>query len=449
LHIPPISSAIVEDNADICRQEVDIIGRLGALFAKTQSTEQLMAKPIKIDKFRRLFVDDDEFAVIDARAPSEFAAGHLLAASNLPLQRLEAVAAALIPQSDTLCVLCDADGGEAAAAAEWLEAAGYSEVAILQGGIEAWRESGGAIFSGVSVPGKAFGEFIEKECLPPVMTAAELHARQQAGERILLIDARTAEEHASYCIPGAVLCPGGDLIYRALPAIEEGTDIVIHCGGRTRSIIGAQTLIDAGCERVYALENGTMGWQFEGLELERGNHNSLPPPDSASLMPIRALAQQMATRWYIDRMRSIPLQAPRTRYLIDVRSREEYEDGHIAGALHVPGGHLLQNIDRYLLVHNATVILIDSDRVRATTVAVWLRRMGWRRVFVFSLDDDKESLEFGPGPLDSPLEDRDLDPQDYQDMEQLLRKNRAYLEWELALIEQIPGDPAAPYCKLD
>jgi len=406
-----------------------------------------MAKPITIVKFRRLFVDDDEFAVIDPRAASEFAAGHLLAASNLPLARIEAVIAHLVPQSNTLCVLCDAGGGEAEAAAEWLEAAGYTNVTILQGGIDGWRESGGEVFSGVSVPGKAFGEFIEKESSTPAMTAAELHARQQAGERILLIDSRTAEEHSSYCIPGAVLCAGGELIYRVPPAIEEGTDIVIHCGGRTRSIIGAQTLIDAGCERVYALENGTMAWQFEGLELEHGNQHSLPPPDSASLMPLRALAQQMATRWYIDRVRSIPVQATRTRYLIDVRSREEYEGGHIAGALHVPGGHLLQNLDRYLLVRNATVILIDADRVRATTVAVWLRRMGWRRVFVFSLDDDKESLEFGPGPLDSPREDRDLDPQDYQDREQLLRKNRAYLDWELALLEQIAGDPAAPYCK--
>jgi len=406
-----------------------------------------MTKPITIDRFRRLFVDDDEFTVIDPRAASEFAAGHLLAASNLPQARLQTVVDHLIPQQDTLCVLCDAGGGEATAAAVWLEAKGYSNVAILQGGIDAWRESGGEIFSGVSVPGKAFGEFIEKECATPAMTAAELHARQQAGERILLIDSRTAEEHASYCIPGAVLCPGGELLYRALPAIEEGTDIVIHCGGRTRSIIGAQTLIDAGCERVYALENGTMAWQFEGLALEHGNQQGLAPPDSASLMPIRALAQQMATRWYIDRMRSIPLQATRTRYLVDVRSREEYEAGHIPGALHVPGGHLLQNLERYLLVQNATVILIDADRVRATTVAVWLRRLGWRRVFVFSLDDDKESLEFGVGPLDSPQEDRDLDPQDYQDPEQLLRENRAYLEWELALIDQIPGDPAAGYCK--
>jgi rhodanese-related sulfurtransferase len=227
--------------------------------------------------------------------------------------------------------------------------------------------------------------------------------------------------------------------------IEEDTDIVVHCGGRTRSIIGAQTLIDAGCERVFALENGTMAWQFEGLELEHGNRSALPEPESAALPEIRKLAEEMAARWYVDRVSSIPLQTTSSRYLIDVRGREEYEAGHIAGSLHVPGGHLLQNIDRYLVVRNAMVILVDADRVRATTVAVWLRRMGWRRVYVFSLDDDKESLEFGPGAIASPLEDRDLDPRDYDDPEVLMRKNRAYLEWEVALLEQLAGDPAAPY----
>ena len=110
---------------------------------------------------------------------------------------------------------------------------------------------------------------------------------------------------------------------------------------------------------------------------------------------------------------------------------------------------MLQNIDRYLVVHNATVILIDSDQVRATTVAVWLQRMGWRRVSVFSFEDDGQDLEFGSGPASSPLEDRDLDPQDYGDHAELMRQNRAYLDWELALLEQLPGDPAAPYLPLD
>ena len=404
-----------------------------------------MAEPISIENFRELFVIDSEFAVIDPRNAADFTAGHLLAASNLPLQQLDSLISPAVPLKTTLCVLYDAGVGEAESAAELLESLGYSNVAILDGGLEAWRKSGGVVFSGVSVPGKAFGEFIENECATPAMTAAQLRARQQSDAKTLLIDARTAEEHASYCIPGAVLCPGAELVYRVLPLIQDDTDIVVHCGGRTRSIIGAQTLIDAGCERVYALENGTMAWQFEGLELEYGNQSALPKPEAEALTGIREAAARMAESWYIDRVRSIPLQTTGSRYLVDVRSREEYEAGHIPGSLHVPGGHLLQNVDRYLVVRNAMVILIDADRVRASSVAVWLRRMGWRRVFVFSLDDDKKDLEFGPGAIASPLEDRDLDPRDYDDPEILMRENRAYLEWEIALLGQLPGEPAAAY----
>jgi len=404
-----------------------------------------MAEQISINSFRALFDGDNEFAVIDPREPAEFQCAHLLAATNLPLSSIDQQVGLAVPLRSALCVLCDAGDGEAESAGVRLESLGYTNIALLQGGINGWVASGGALFSGVSVPGKAFGEFIEKKYSTPSLNATELHARQQADADILLIDARTSEEHESYCIPGAVLCAGAELIYRVPPVISENTDIVIHCGGRTRSIIGAQTLIDAGYERVYALENGTMGWQFEGFDLEHGNRTSLPPPDESAVMAIRALARQMAMHWQIDRMSSIPVQSIRTRYLIDVRSREEYEEGHLAGSLHVPGGHLLQNIDRYLLVRNALVILIDSDRVRAVTVALWLRRMGWRRVFVFSLDDDKEDLDFGSGPLASPVEDRDLDPRDYTDRETLLAENRAYLEWELVLLEQLPGDPAAPY----
>jgi hypothetical protein len=64
---------------------------------------------------------------------------------------------------------------------------------------------------------------------------------------------------------------------------------------------------------------------------------------------------------------------------------------------------------------------------------------------VFSIDPERELLDTGPGPVSSPREDRDLDPGDYADTETLMRANRAYLEWEIALIDQLQGDPAAPY----
>ncbi len=407
-----------------------------------------MTELISTGAFRALFKADAEFAVIDPRATSAFAGGHLLAASNLPLSRLETLIGLAVPQRDTLCVLCDNDAGEAQSAAELLGTLGYTQLVILHGGIAAWEETGGKVFSGTSVPGKAFGEFIEKFCATPTMSAAELHHRQQRNEATLLIDSRTAEEHESYCIPGAVLCPVAELIYRVLPIINANTEIVVHCGGRTRSIIGAQTLIDAGCKNVHALENGTMAWQFEGLELEHGDRECLADPDSKSLILIRAIADQLAERWHIDRVDSIAAREQRSRYLIDVRSREEFEAGHVQGSMHVPGGHLLQNADRYLVVRNSVVVLIDSDWVRAVTTAVWLRRMGWRRVYVFTIDTGSSQLETGPGSSVEVLEDRDLDPNDYADHDALMRENRAYLEWEIALIDQLSGEPAAPYMNI-
>ena len=79
-------------------------------------------------------------------------------------------------------------------------------------------------------------------------------------------------------------------------------------------------MIDAGFERVFALENGTMAWQFEGLDLEHGNHASLPEPDKSSMLSARGRARQMARKWHIERIDSIPLQGARSRYLIDVRT---------------------------------------------------------------------------------------------------------------------------------
>ena len=208
-----------------------------------------MAEPISIEAFRELFDNDTEFAVIDPRAADEFARGHMLAASNLPLADLAQQIGILVPRTETLCVLCDKGAGEVAEAAASLQSLGYTHVSVLEGGLQAWQDSGAAVFSGVSVPGKAFGEYIEQECATPAMTAAQLQARQQAGNKVLLLDSRTAEEHASYCIPGAILCPGAELVYRVPPIIEDDTDIVVHCGGR-RPAIGEHDRIQIPVDRI-------------------------------------------------------------------------------------------------------------------------------------------------------------------------------------------------------
>lgn len=345
---------------------------------------------ISVPDLAAKFSGTAEFALIDPREQGVFTRGHLLGASNLPVSRLELLAEKSVPRKDTEIILCDDGDGAAARATATLEKMGYSNIKTLAGGVSAWAVSGYHVFSGVNIIGKAFGEYLEKTSETPRISAEDLHRRSKSGENIYLLDGRTPGEHSNFCIPGALSCPNGELVYRALPAAPEGATVVVHCAGRTRSIVGAQTLIDAGLgNQVLALENGTMDWHFAGLDLEHGADRPLAAPDTNAAENAKSAASAMAERANVTEIDAETLQSWRqsagtTLYLNDVRSPSEFASGHLPGARSTPGGQLVQNVDRYLVTRNARTVLIDSDRVRAKASAYWLARMGYRNIHVFT-----------------------------------------------------------------
>lgn len=357
-------------------------------------------KPISLTAFRQLYEGTLEFAVIDPREELFFSRAHLFAATNMPLSRLELLIRPTVPDLTTMIVLCDDGEGSAERAALLLAAMGYDNLHTLDGGLPAWALSGGAVFSGMSVPSKAFGEVVEHELATPTIEAAFLKQLLDSGEKILLLDARPENEHHDYCIPGSISCPSAEMIHRIADlSVEAGTKVVVHCAGRTRSIIGAQTLIDAGLfPDVVSLRNGTPAWEFEGLITEKGSRKSLPlPSDQAGPQGLR-MAEQLRRDWGIAEVSAAALRkngGTGTRYLIDVRTLEEYLSAHFPGSRHVAGGQLLQTTERHLVVRNAEVVLFDSDGTRAVVTAVWLRRMGWTNVETCRLDTADPLLERG------------------------------------------------------
>lgn len=358
---------------------------------------------IRVPDLAAKFSADDEFALIDPREQGTFTRGHLLGASNLPVSRLELLVEKAVPRKETEIVLCDDGDGAAKRATSALEAMGYSNVKTLAGGVSAWAVSGYHVFSGVNVIGKAFGEYLEHTSGTPRISAEDLHARSTSGEQIYLLDGRTPGEHSNFCVPGALSCPNGEMVYRALPSAPEGATVVVHCAGRTRSILGAQTLIDAGlANQVFALENGTMDWDFAGLDLEHGANRPLEAPAADAADVARRAADAMAARVSVTQIDAKTLQSwrgdhARTLYLYDVRSPAEYAQGHLPGARSAPGGQLVQNVDRYLVTRNARTVLIDTDGVRAKASAYWLARMGYRHVHVFTAAGS-EQTEAGQTP---------------------------------------------------
>jgi rhodanese-related sulfurtransferase/predicted metal-dependent enzyme (double-stranded beta helix superfamily) len=363
-----------------------------------------------------------ELAILDVREEGVHARGHLFLAASAPLSELELRIARLVPRLATRIVLVDDDEHLAQRAARVLRRLGYRDLHALAGGVGGWKAAGYELYSGVHVPSKAFGEHVEHHDNTPRIAAAELKAMLDAGKDLVVLDSRPMSEYRVMNIPGALDCPGAELAYRAYQAAPRPeTLVVVNCAGRTRSIIGAQSLINAGIpNKVVALKNGTMGWHLAGLELERGQERVAPAPSADALEKARAAAARVAKRFGIrsisfPELKKLQAEASKTTYVFDVRSPEEYAAGHLAGSISAPGGQLVQATDTYAAVHGARIALLDDYGVRATLTASWLLQMGWPEVYVIkdAAFDSREPAcqpSVPDVPTISPLKLKDQNP---------------------------------------
>lgn len=329
------------------------------------------------------------FAVFDVRERGEYNDRQIPGATSLPRSQIEFRIRSLVPDRTIPLFLYDGADGRAALAAKTLAELGYSEISILDGGLPGWRNDGRQTVSGVNVPSKAFGEKIHHERNIPDVTPGELKALAEGGTELLILDARTPEEYGRFCIPGGLNVPGGDLILWAdeLRRKKDAT-VIVNCAGRTRSIVGTAALRRLGLTNVRALKNGTMGWVLAGLELETNPLRKLQQATPESRRAALSLAQQIAAEeklaWISPQelARRLGQSSGRFTYLIDVRAEIEFESGHIAGSISVPGGQAVQRADDFVAVRNAEIVFISNESARAVMAAYWYRQMGFPHVSI-------------------------------------------------------------------
>jgi len=333
--------------------------------------------------------DGRELALLDARDEGEFGTAHPFWAVPCPLSRREIRARALLPRKSVRIVCMDEGRGLAEQLTDWLEKDGCGNVAVLEGGRTAWQTEGHVLFSGINVPSKAFGEWVEHHYGTESVDPAELKSWIDSGRGMVVLDSRTHEEFVRMSIPSGISVPGGELVYRIGDlAPDPKTLVVVNCAGRTRSILGAESLRRAGIpNKVVALRNGTMGWELAGLRCERGRTEAFPlgTPKTAALALQRAKA--FAETSGVGVIGALDLarfeeDPDRTLYLLDVRDPAEFRAGHRPGTRSAPGGQLVQATDQWIGVRNARIVLLDDTGVRARMAAGWLRQMGHRDVFV-------------------------------------------------------------------
>jgi rhodanese-related sulfurtransferase len=344
------------------------------------------------DELARAIAANAALAVLDLRERAAYERGHIFRATSLPRRLLEFRLAQLVTARATPIVLCDDNGRLGALARVTLADLGYSNVDVLAGGLAAWRAAGRPLVQGVNVPSKAFGERVLHEQATPEISPRELQTRIERGDDMVIVDARTPEEYTRGCIPGAWSVPGGELVLRIADLVRDpDTTIVVHCGGRTRSYIGAESLRRMKLANpIVALRNGTMGWELAGLELERGATRWASSPSDRARAVAATVAARVAAE---DDIAFLSPQALRGLWerrdrenvaILDVRSADEYASGHIARSIFAPGGQAVQATDEYVAVSSAHVICVCDGGARSVMTAGWLRRMGLPNVRVLA-----------------------------------------------------------------
>jgi thiosulfate/3-mercaptopyruvate sulfurtransferase len=155
---------------------------------------------------------------------------------------------------------------------KWL---GHDAVAVLDGGLQAWQASGGAVESGPAAKGKAAG-FDLKPALREWLSTAQL-APQVGHPNLTIIDARAAARYRGEMepldpvaghIPGALNRPfnqnlnaegffkSPDVLRAEFESLLAGRDpstVVHHCGSGVSTVpnILAMELAGLGVTRLY------------------------------------------------------------------------------------------------------------------------------------------------------------------------------------------------------
>lgn len=185
--------------------------------------------------------------VLDVRAPTSFAGGHVPGAISMPREVLPSYVGWIVGYERPIVLVVDGPRDLDGVVRDLIRV-GYDDViGHMQGGMEGWAIGG--------LPMKRF----------PTVTPIELHQMISGGEDVHVLDVRTEREWAAGRVEGSQHIFVGYLRKR-MGEVPRSPKVAVMCSSGLRGSLGAGLLQDAGLDVINVL-GGIGGWSSAGLPL--------------------------------------------------------------------------------------------------------------------------------------------------------------------------------------
>ncbi|MDA0987528.1 MAG: rhodanese-like domain-containing protein [Bacteroidetes bacterium] len=364
-------------------------------------------------------------AFIDVRNRKTYVQQFAFGSVHCSLDRLKFIITDLVPDQETSLIIIGATLSTIPKIISILNKKKFGNYYFIKNNYKAWAKAKLPMWAGEFTLSKAFGEWVEKTGSIRNIYPKELYQlHQKKPDTFLQIDARPKQEYEKFTLPFSKQCSGGEL-----PAYLESNytdkDIIIHCAGRTRSIVAYQTLLDFNVKnKKFVLNGGTQNWVLNGLERAYKYKSDLAQ-NKINLIQDMKLAKKIITKFKLPHIKQ--LSSIVGVHAFSIKS-EIIQNKPMKLWKNVNATTLIQNTDKFIASTSTKIYIYSEIPSSAVFAVLWLRRMGYQAIWHIDRPHKKLKKSFCKKEF--------IDQTYFFSKRHLGKKSDAkkYLNWEHSLI---------------
>ena len=316
---------------------------------------------------------------LDIRERKEYVHGFAFGSVNCPFSKFKYLIKELVPDKNTKIILIGVKNiNQKDQIQKILKKLKYDRSFFIKGDYKIWKKYKFPLWAGEYTFSKAFGEWIEITSNIKNLYAKELYKIHKKNHNYLQIDARPKKEFEKFSLPQSVQCSGGELPCYINNTENLRKNYIVHCAGRTRSIIAYQTLKDFNFKnKKYVLNGGTQNWVLNGFDRKFKNQSKIKSTKINYKNDLK-LANSIAKKFKIPSTQIMNKQTNCYNFQINSEIKNFKK---IPGWKQVNATTLIQSTDKFISSTNTKILIFSNIPSSAVFTVIWLRRMGYQAIW--------------------------------------------------------------------